>query len=177
MKRIFSILLLLCSYATSASARHVEAGNWAAVAIGNRCLVYSLHPGRDTSGTLIFAFEKGGYNASFKYEYTPWPGDSGTPWDARDLPVFEVDERATDLGAEMGTWFGQGGYSLELSGGFIPDAVMYIMGAQQVGIGLERAAHGNELWIYGTFSTDGFSDVLSQAADWCAFDPRGLPRS
>lgn len=178
MQRLFFFVFMLgLASATTVQAVQYEQGNWGAALIGNQCHVYTLASARDTSGTLIFSFAREGYNASFTYEYTPWPGETGTPWDEDDTVVLEVDGAAIWLGDEMFTGWGPGGDTISLTGGFVPDMVMQALSAQEtISVALDRSAHG-EIWLYGHFSTTGFADTLAQAAEWCGFNPRNLPRS
>lgn len=176
--RILSISLLVSAFAVAAAqAGQFQQGNWGAAMIGNQCHVYSLASARDTSGTLIFSFARDGYNASFTYEYTPWPGETETPWDEDDTTVLQVDGAAIWLGDEMFTGWGPGGDTISMTAGFVPDMVMQAMTAREtLSVSLDRSAHG-EIWLYGHFSTDGFAESLEQAASWCGFNPRNLPRS
>jgi hypothetical protein len=178
MRSFFLLFLGAIILPAAASAGQVQHADWAAAQIGNRCHVYSVRSAPDTSGTLIFSFSQGGYNASFEYEYRPWPGETETPWDEDDLVVLEVDDTATWLGDEMFPHVHAGGDILVMTGGFVPDMVLQMMSAQStVGVALERAAHGGEVWLYGQFATAGFAESLAEAAAWCDFNPRNLPRS
>lgn len=161
---------------TPAVASQFQSGDWSAVAIGNTCFVYTERAAPDTSGTLVFGFGGGGFNATFRYDYQPWPDEQGAPWDADDIVVLEIDGAPLWLSDEMFT--GQdGGYMASMTDGFVPDMVLTAMTATDtITFALDRSAF-NETWIYGIFSVFGFRESLEQAAHWCDFDPRNLPRS
>jgi hypothetical protein len=178
MRSLFLSLIASVLLPAAAWASQAQHGDWAAAQIGNRCHVYSVRSAPDTSGALIFSFSQKGYNASFEYEYTPWPGETATPWDEDDLVVLEVDDTATWLGDEMFQHFHAGGDILVMTAGFVPDMLLQMMSAQtSVVVALERAAHGGEVWLYGQFAITGFAESLAEAAGWCDFNPRNLPRS
>lgn len=172
-----ALIALSAISASSAHAAPFQSGNWAAARIGQTCYVFSLHAARDTSGALVFSFGPGGYNASFAYEYAPWPGENEVPWDADDTVVLEVDGEEIWLGEEMFTGEGTNGYRADMTDGFVPEMIAALQAAQStVSVNFDRAAHG-EVWLYGGFNIDGFSESLTEAGVQCGFDPNHLPSS
>ncbi|WP_300030075.1 hypothetical protein [uncultured Roseobacter sp.] len=161
--------------ATSAKATQSQTGDWAAVRMGNQCFVYTQRAASHTSGTLIFSFDPEGFNAAFHYQYTAWPGETEAPWDEDDAVLLEVDGAEIWLGEEMFKDYREGRYVVELTAGFVPDMVLSLLGAtDSVSVALDRTRLG-ETWVYGLFSASGFRETLTQAAEWCSFDPHNLP--
>ncbi|SFA87711.1 hypothetical protein SAMN05421688_1404 [Poseidonocella pacifica] len=175
--RIFTALPLLLAAAFPAAADVHRAGDWSAALIGQTCYVYSNAAARDTSGSLIFSFDKKGYNASFHYEYAPYHNDSGKPWDADDYAVIAADGQESWLGDEVFLEAWEAAGEGHMTGGFVADMVQLVANAQQsVDFMVYRAAHSEE-WLYGRFFPGGFSEALSHAASWCEFNPSALPSS
>lgn len=164
-------------WATTASALEFQSGDWRASKIGNTCYIHTQRAAPHTSGTLIFGFGQGGYNASFQYEYTAWPGETEAPWSEDDSVVLEVDGTESWLGDEMFTQVRNGNYVADMASGFVSDMVMNMFSAQNtLTVAFDRPSLG-ETWVYGVFSPQGFHESMSQAATWCAFEPRNLPSS
>lgn len=160
-----------------AQAAGFEHGDWATVKIGQVCHVYTLRSSRDTSGTLVFSFLEKGYNPSFEYRYAPYPGETGSPWDANDTVVLSVDGEETWLGDEMTTGWDSHGDFASLTSGFVSDVIAMVRGARtNVEVAFDRAELG-EQWIYGQFSAVGFTAAVVKAGEWCQFDPANLPSS
>lgn len=160
-----------------AAAATFESGNWAAAKVGQTCHVFTQRAARDTSGALVFSFGPNGYNAGFAYEYAPWPGETGAPWDDGDFVLLEADGQEIWLGEEMFAGPGPNGYTADLTAGFVSEMIAVTLGAQSsISVNFDRAAHG-EVWLYGKFATEGFAESLSRAGDWCGFDPQRLPSS
>ena len=180
MKALILALSTLSSLVFSTSRAHAdyfEHGNWATVKIGQVCYVYSLRSAKDTSGTLIFGFLEKGYNASFEYRYTPYPGESGSPWDQEDYVVLSVDGSESWLGDEMTTGLDSHGDFASLTAGFVPEIIAMIRAAtSNVEVAFDREKLG-ERWVYGLFSATGFSATVVKAGEWCQFDPANLPAS
>ncbi|MEL0435905.1 hypothetical protein [Phycobacter sp. K97] len=163
--------------ATGVSAATYKSGNWAAAKVGQTCYVFTQRAARDTSGALVFSFGPGGYNSGFAYEYAPWPGEDGAPWDQDDTVILEVDGQEIWLGDEMLAAEGLHGYRADMTDGFVPEMIAALRASQStVSVNFDRAAHG-EVWLYGSFATEGFSASLSEAGAMCGFDPSNLPAS
>ncbi len=164
-------------YEIPASAATFERGNWAAAKIGQTCHVFTQRAHRDTSGALVFSFGPGGYNAGFTYEYTPWPGETGAPWDEGDFVLLEADGQEIWLGEEMFAALAPNGYVADLTGGLVSEMIAVTLAAQSdISVNFDRTAHG-EVWLYGKFATEGFGASLARAGEWCGFDPNRLPTS
>lgn len=162
---------------TAASAATFESGNWAAAKVGQTCHVFTQRAHRDTSGALVFSFGPSGYNAGFTYEYAPWPGESGAPWDEEDFVLLEADGQEIWLGEEMLTTLAPNGYVADLTSGFVSEMIAVTLAAESdISVNFDRAAHG-EVWLYGKFATEGFGASLARAGEWCGFDPARLPSS
>lgn len=160
-----------------ASAATFESGNWAAAKIGQTCHVFTQRAARDTTGALVFSFGPQGTNAGFAYEYAPWPGETGAPWDEGDFVLLEVDGQEIWLGEEMFAGPGPNGYTAGMTSGFVSEMIAAALGAQSsISVNFDRAAHG-EVWLYGKFATDGLAASLTRAGAWCGFDPNRLPSS
>ena len=163
--------------AAPAFAATFESGNWAAAKIGQACHVFTQRAARDTSGALVFSFGPQGYNASFAYEYAPWPGETGAPWDEGDSVLLEVDGEEIWLGEEMFPGESHHGYRADMTDGFVSEMIAAALGAKSsISVNFDRAAQG-EVWLYGKFATDGFAASLARAGEWCGFDPGSLPSS
>ncbi len=180
--RILSVLAATCLAlspisAPVALAQTYHSGNWAAAKVGQACYVFTQRAARDTSGALVFSFGPGGYNAGFAYEYAPWPGENGAPWDEGDFVILEVDGQEIWLGDEMFPGEGINGYRADMTSGFVAEMIAAIKAAQStVGVNFDRAAKG-EVWVYGLFATEGFAESLTEAGAMCGFDPNRLPSS
>ena len=162
---------------TAASAATYKNGDWAAARIGQTCYVFTQRAARDTSGALVFSFGPGGYNAGFAYEYAPWPGESGAPWDEDDTVILEVDGQEVWLGEEMFPGEGPNGYRADMTGGFVSEMIATLKASQStVSVNFDRAAHG-EVWLYGSFAIAGFAASLAEGGAMCGFDPSRLPSS
>jgi hypothetical protein len=160
-----------------ALAQTYQSGNWAAAKVGQVCYVFTQRAARDTSGALVFSFGPGGYNAGFAYEYAPWPGESGAPWDRDDSVILEIDGQEIWLGEEMFTDEGLHGYRADMTGGFVPEMITALQASRStVSVNFDRPAKG-EVWLYGSFASEGFSASLSEAGAMCGFDPNRLPAS
>ncbi len=163
--------------ASTTSAATFESGNWAAAKVGQTCHVFSQRAARDTSGALVFSFGPQGYNAAFTYEYAPWPGEAGAPWDEGDTVLLEVDAQEIWLGEEMFAGPGPNGYVADMTSGLVGEMVAATLAATStISVNFDRAAMG-EVWLYGKFATDGFAASLARAGEWCGFNPTQLPAS
>ncbi|MEP1612594.1 MAG: hypothetical protein ABJL72_11820 [Roseobacter sp.] len=168
---------VLVSCATCVAAGQFSSGDWSAAKIGNTCYVYTQRAQSHTSGTLIFGFTKGGYNATFQYEYTPWHGETEAPWSESDAVVLEVDGAEIWLGEEMFPRFWAGNYSAELTTGFVSEMLMTVSTTQSnIAVAFDQSATG-EIVLFGNFSPIGFQESLARAAQWCEFEPTALPGS
>lgn len=177
MKTRFSLASGFLFLASQVFANQFQQGDWASTKIGNTCFVHTLRSARDTSGTLIFSFLDGGYSASFSYEYTAWPGETEPPWGENDPVILAVDDQATWLAEEVFTGMSSSGYEAAMTAGFVSEMVKLISTAERnISVSFDRADHG-EVWLYGLFGTVGFRESLTQAAEWCNFDPANLPQS
>ena len=162
---------------STASAFTFESGNWAAARVGHACHVFTQRAARDTSGALVFTFHNKGYSSSFGYDYHPWPGETGAPWDEEDFVILAFDGEESWLGDEMFTHQGIGGYGAYMTDGMVPDMISAILNStSSVEVMLDRSAKG-EVWLYGKFSSAGFAENLQRASEWCDFDPHNLPSS
>lgn len=171
---LFSTNLLL---AGTAQAATFESGDWGAAKVGHACHVFSTRAARHTSGALVLTFYQNGFNASFGYDYHPWPGETEAPWSEEDYPMIAFDDEGSWLGDEMFTGEDIGGYGMYLTDGMLPDLISSIRTAQQsVDILLDRSAQ-NEVMLLGRFSPEGFEPALQKAGEWCAFDANNLPSS
>lgn len=175
--RILSLLATATLLASGASAATYQTGNWAAAKVGQTCYVFTQRAARDTSGALVFSFGPQGHNADFSYEYAPWPGETGTPWDEDDTVTLEIDGQEFWLGEEMFPDEDWRGYAAHMTGDFVPEMIAALLSAQtSVSVNFDRAAHG-EVWLYGKFATEGFDATLREAGAICGFDPLNLPGS
>lgn len=166
---------LLASHAASAAT--FESGNWSAAHVGHACHVFTQHAAKHTSGAIVFTFYDQGYNAEARYDYAPWPGETGAPWTETDYPLLAFDEDVDWLGDEMFADQGPGGYSMHLTGGFVSEFIAAIHATHQsIDVMIERSG-ANETVVYGRFSPAGFAEALTQASMWCRFDPNNLPIS
>lgn len=168
----------LAANGAHAAGAYFEAGNWAAVRMGQSCHLFSLRADRHTSGMLAFTFDQKGYNADFRYEYHPWANDEGSPWDqASDYVELFVDDELIWLGDEMFLGVNNGREGASMTAGFVGEMIQSTLKSQQ---GVTFAVHKTaeaETWAYGGFSTDGFAAALKQAGAMCDFDPSALPQS
>lgn len=177
MKLTPTIFAASLALAGTTQAATFESGDWGAAKIGHACHVFSTRAARHTSGALVLTFYQNGYNASFGYDYHPWPGETGAPWGEEDYPMLAFDDETSWLGDEMFTGDDIGGYGMSMTDGMVPEVITSVRNAKNsVDIMLDRSAQNEEV-ILGRFSPEGFGPALQKAGEWCAFDPNNLPSS
>lgn len=171
MKLTSAIIAASLALSNAAQAATFESGDWGAAKVGHACHVFSTRAARHTSGALVLTFYQNGYNASFGYDYHPWPGETGAPWGEEDYPMIAFDEETSWLGDDIG------GYGLFMTDGMVPEVITSVKNAKQsVDILLDRSAQNEEV-ILGRFSPEGFAAAIQKAGECCAFDPKNLPSS
>ena len=177
MRHTSAIFAAGLALSSAAQAATFESGDWGAAKVGHACHLFSTRAARHTSGALVLTFYQNGYNASFGYDYHPWPGETGAPWGEEDYPMIAFDDETSWLGDEMFTGDDIGGYGMFMTDGMVPEVITSVKNAKQsVDILLDRSTQNEEV-ILGRFSPEGFAAALQKASEWCAFDPDNLPSS
>lgn len=177
MKIATALTVASLTLATTATAATFESGDWGTARIGHACHVFTTRAARHTSGALVLTFYQNGYNASFGYNYQPWPGETEAPWGEDDYPVLALDDETSWLGDEMFKDEGAVGYGMYLTGGMLPDLITSVRKANRAVDAILERSSPNEVVVLGTFSPEGFEPALQKAGEWCAFDPNNLPSS
>lgn len=177
MRKVILSIAIACAFVQQAAAEQFESGDWAVTKVDDVCTVVTVRSAKHTSGQLLFSFKNYGFDASFSYIYTPWPGETDAPWGIDDEVVLEIDNEESWLSDEMSPYQPLDGYGVSITAGFIRDLISDI-GAAQHSIGLSMNSQSSgEVMLYGLFSVAGFSDSIEKAGEWCQFDPSALPES
>ncbi len=170
-------MIIGLSLSAPVSSQQFGEGDWAASKIGQVCYVFTVRSARHTSGNLIFHFENQGFNAGFRYEYEPWPGETDAPWGSDDYVVLEVDNEEIWLGDEMFPEEGRTGYLATMTQGFVSEMITELEGATNSVAYAMYSEEQAENQTFGLFSVAGFSESLAKAGEWCQFNPSDLPSS